>query len=120
MCGGFSAYAACKRTEVKPGEWLVILGAGGGVCHFALQYAMAMGIRVIAVDRGREKEQMCRRLGADRFMDSSKDFVAEVMRITTYGAHAVLLAALSKEAYDLALHTLKIRGTMVVSSLYPF
>ncbi|KAF5625204.1 alcohol dehydrogenase V [Fusarium sp. NRRL 25303] len=56
MCGGFSAYAACKRTEVKPGEWLVILGAGGGVGHLALQYAKAMGMRVIAVDTGKGKK----------------------------------------------------------------
>ncbi|KAF5685677.1 ADH5-alcohol dehydrogenase V [Fusarium circinatum] len=113
MCGGFSAYAACKRTAVKPGEWLVILGAGGGVGHFALQYAKAMGMRVIAVDMGKEKEEMCRRLGAGTFIDSSKDVVAGVMRITTYGAHGVLVATPSKEAYDIALHTLRIRGTMV-------
>ncbi|CZR40510.1 uncharacterized protein FPRO_05410 [Fusarium proliferatum ET1] len=113
MCGGFSAYAACKRAAVKPGEWLIILGAGGGVGHFALQYAKAMGIKVIAVDKGREKEETCRRLGADAFIDSCSDVVAEVTRITTYGAHGVLLATPSKEAYDIAPHTLRVRGTLV-------
>ncbi|KAI1027225.1 hypothetical protein LB504_008054 [Fusarium proliferatum] len=39
MCGGFSAYAACKRDSAQPGEWLVVLGAGGGVGHFAVQEA---------------------------------------------------------------------------------
>ncbi|KAF5671903.1 alcohol dehydrogenase V [Fusarium denticulatum] len=101
MCGGFSAYVACKRTGVKPGEWLIILGA------------RAMGMRVIAVDIGKEKEEMCRRLGADMFIHSSKDVVAEVMRITTYGAHGVLLTTPLREAYDIAPHTLRIRGTML-------
>ncbi|KAI1015767.1 hypothetical protein LB505_011993 [Fusarium chuoi] len=62
MCGGFSAYAACKRATVKRGEWLVVLGAGGVVGHFALQYAKAMGIKVIAVDKGKGKEEICHRL----------------------------------------------------------
>ncbi|KAJ9419788.1 hypothetical protein FOXG_06962 [Fusarium oxysporum f. sp. lycopersici 4287] len=117
MCGGFSAYAACKRTAVKPGEWLVILGAGGGVGHFAVQYAKAMGMRVIAVDKGKEKEDMCLALGAEKFIDFSNDVVAEVMRITTYGAHGVLVAAPPQEAYDLAPSTLRVRGTMVALAL---
>ena len=33
MCGGVTAYTACKRSAVKPGQWLVVLGAGGGVVH---------------------------------------------------------------------------------------
>ncbi|KAF5640407.1 ADH5-alcohol dehydrogenase V [Fusarium sp. NRRL 52700] len=117
MCGGFSAYVACKRAAVKPGEWLVILGAGGGVGHFALLYAKAMGMRVIAVDIGKEKEKMCLTLGADAFIDASENVPAEVKRITTYGAHGVLLATPSKEAYDIALYTLRIRGTMVALGL---
>jgi len=30
MCGGVTAYVACKRSAVKPGQWIVIPGAGGG------------------------------------------------------------------------------------------
>lgn len=30
MCGGLTAYVACKRSGVKPGGWIVIPGAGGG------------------------------------------------------------------------------------------
>ena len=33
MCGGISAYGACKRSQVAPGQWVVILGAGGGLGH---------------------------------------------------------------------------------------
>ncbi|KAF4957438.1 hypothetical protein FSARC_11313 [Fusarium sarcochroum] len=121
MCGGFSAYAACKRTEVKPGQWLVILGASGGVGHFALQYAKAMGMRIIAVDGGKEKEKMCRMLGADEFIDFHNDVVAEVMKITTCGAHGVLVAAPPQKAYDLAPFTLRVRGTVVALAIpkYP-
>ena len=42
MCGGVTAYTACKRSLVKPGQWIVLPGAGGGLGHFAVQYAKAM------------------------------------------------------------------------------
>ncbi|KAL5366643.1 putative alcohol dehydrogenase [Aspergillus floccosus] len=116
ICGGYSAYAACKRTAAKPGKWLVILRAGGGVGHFALQYAKIMGMRVIAIDGGKEKKEMCRMLGAEKFINFSNDVVAEVMRITTYGAQGVLVAAPPQAAYDLAPLTLQVHGTIVVRS----
>jgi threonine dehydrogenase-like Zn-dependent dehydrogenase len=55
MCGGVTAYTACKRSAVKPGQWIILPGAGGGLGHFAVQYAKAMGMRVIAIDGGDEK-----------------------------------------------------------------
>jgi len=33
MCGGVTAYTACKRSAVKPGQWVVLPGAGGGLGH---------------------------------------------------------------------------------------
>lgn len=33
MCGGVTAYTACKRSAVKPGQWIVVIGAGGGLGH---------------------------------------------------------------------------------------
>ena len=45
MCGGLTTYVGCKRSGVKPGQWIAISGAGGGLGHFAVQYAKAMGER---------------------------------------------------------------------------
>jgi alcohol dehydrogenase, propanol-preferring len=42
MCGGVTAYTACKRSGVRPGQWIVLPSAGGGLRHFAVQYAKAM------------------------------------------------------------------------------
>lgn len=50
MCGGFSAYVACKWGAVKPGQWIVVIGRGGGIGHFAVQHTKVMGIRIIAID----------------------------------------------------------------------
>ncbi|KAI9876905.1 MAG: hypothetical protein M1823_007192, partial [Watsoniomyces obsoletus] len=121
MCGGVTAYKACKRSGVKPGQWIVLPGAGGGLGHFAVQYAKAMGMRVIAIDGGDEKRELCKKLGAEEFIDfkETKDIPAEVMRITGHGAHGVLVTAATKEAYAQAPMLLRPQGTMVAVGLPP-
>jgi propanol-preferring alcohol dehydrogenase len=119
MCGGVTAYTACKRSAVKPGQWLVVTGAGGGLGHLGLQYAKAMGMRVIAIDGGDEKAKLCKDLGAEEYLDftSVKDMAAEITRITKYGAHAVIVFAASKESYAAAPNFLRPGGTVVAVGL---
>eukprot|EP00667_Euglena_gracilis_P027713 EG_transcript_34519 len=50
-----ATYKALKETEVKPGQWVAILGACGGLGHVGVQYAKAMGMKVCAVDFGEER-----------------------------------------------------------------
>ena len=115
MCGGVTAYVACKRSQVRPGQWIVVPGAGGGIGHLAIQYAKAMGMRVIAIDGGTEKQKLCLDLGAEHFIDYTitTDVPAEVMKITTYGAHGVLVTAATKEGYGTAPRLLRPSGTLV-------
>ncbi|PNP82756.1 hypothetical protein FNYG_03987 [Fusarium nygamai] len=119
MCGGVTAYTACKRSGVAPGQWLVIPGAGGGLGHFCIQYAKAMGMRVIAIDGGDEKRDLCLKLGAEIFIDfkATKDITAEVMKITKYGAHGVIITAATRAAYETAPNYLRPNGTAVAVGL---
>ncbi len=48
LCAGVTVYKGLKVTEAKPGDWVVVSGIGG-LGHMAIQYATAMGYRVIAV-----------------------------------------------------------------------
>ena len=68
-----TAYTACKRSAVKPDQRIALPAGGGGFGHFAVQYAKAMGMRVIAVDGGDEKRDLCKRLGIEAFIDFSHD-----------------------------------------------
>lgn len=119
MCGGVTAYTACKRSAVRPGQWLVVSGAGGGLGHLGLQYAKAMGMRVIAIDGGEEKAKLCKDLGAEEYLDftSVQDMAAEVTRITKYGAHGAIVFAASKESYAAAPGFLRPGGTLVAVGL---
>ncbi|RMZ82582.1 hypothetical protein DV738_g1519, partial [Chaetothyriales sp. CBS 135597] len=115
MCGGVTAYTAVKRANIRPGQWIVIPGAGGGLGHFGVQYAKSMGLRVIAIDGGAEKEAMCKKLGAEHFIDfqTNKDIPAEVLKITTYGAHAVIVFPATRHSYETAPHLLRPGGRVV-------
>jgi alcohol dehydrogenase, propanol-preferring len=50
LCAGVTVYKALKVTDTKPGDWVVISGIGG-LGHMPVQYAKAMGLNVLAVDR---------------------------------------------------------------------
>lgn len=119
MCGGVTAYVACKRSTVRPGQWIVIPGAGGGLGHLAVQYAKAMGMRVIAIDGGTDKEALCKKLGAEVFIDyvEETNVPAKVIETTKYGAHGVVVTAGSRASYESAPRMLRPGGTMVAVGL---
>lgn len=116
MCGGVTVYTALKRAEFKQGDWAVVSGAGGGLGHLAIQYAKALGGRVIAIDSV-SKEWLCRLVGADKFIDfaafpESRDLAAKIKKITKLGAAVALMCAGDPRPYSQALRWLRVRGTM--------
>lgn len=120
MCGGVTAYNACKRTKVRPGQWVVILGAGGGLGHLGVQYAKALGMRVIAVDAGDAKRDLCHQLGAEQYLDviTSKDLAKAVLDLTDgLGAHGVIVFAAVAASYAVGPSLLRSGGTMVAIGL---
>ncbi|KAH7014167.1 alcohol dehydrogenase [Microdochium trichocladiopsis] len=122
MCGGITVYTALKRAEVKHGQWVVVLGAGGGLGHLAIQYAVALGTRVVALDVG-AKEEFCLGLGARAFVDFTKfageedggeQLAARVKELTGgAGAKVVLACSSSNKSYAQAVGLLGFRGTLV-------
>ncbi|KAK5988244.1 Alcohol dehydrogenase 2 [Cladobotryum mycophilum] len=117
MCGGVSVYTALKRGGLRPGQWVAVCGAGGGLGHLGIQYAKALGGRVLALDIG-SKRDLCNSLGADVFLDftefqSSSDLAAKIRQVTEGGARYVLMCASSSKAYSQAMSWLGFRGTLL-------
>jgi NADPH:quinone reductase-like Zn-dependent oxidoreductase len=93
MCSGSTAYTSIKESGLRPGQWAVFPGGGGGVGMQAVQLAIAMGLRAIVIDTGAERKEACLKFGADEFIDFKEveNPVERVLEITGGGAHAVFV-----------------------------
>lgn len=74
-----------------------------------------MGYRVIAIDGGDEKAALCKKLGAEVFVDFRKQDVTEAVLAATdgLGAHAVVVANAAPASYKIACSLLRTAGTVV-------
>ncbi|KAG7661161.1 uncharacterized protein J8A68_005334 [[Candida] subhashii] len=116
LCAGVSVYAALQSSGRKAGEWICVSGAGGGLGSLAVQYAKAMGFRVVGVDCGEEKEAFVQELGVDAYVDAAKEknVAATVKSVTGGGAHAVLNVSTATSAMQDSLDFIRPRGTVVL------
>lgn len=119
VCAGITTYKGIKETGAKPGEWIVISGAGG-LGHLAVQYAKAMGLLVCAVDIDDGKLEHAKQLGADLTVNAKAgDAVAAVKQGTDGGAQGVLITAPSLPAFRQGVGMTRKRGTCVLVGLPP-
>ena len=94
LCAGVTAYKAVKNANLKPGEWLCVIGAGGGLGHLAVQFGLAVGAKVLGIDAGESKKSFIESLGA-QFLDFTKssNLVEDVKGITSGGSHAAVVTS---------------------------
>ena len=71
LCAGLTPYRALKISGAAVGETVAVWGVGG-LGHYAVQIAKAMGARVVAVDVAKAKLELASRLGADSTVDASQ------------------------------------------------
>lgn len=67
LCGGITTYAPLKRYNVGPESKIAVLGLGG-LGHFGVQWAKALGAKVVAYDVVPEKAADARTLGCDDYV----------------------------------------------------
>ena len=119
ICAGITTYKGLKVTDTRPGEWVVISGAGG-LGHLAIQYAKAMGLKVCAVDIDDEKLALAKTLGADFVANAKHEGAIDAVRKgTDGGAHGVLITAPSLTAFKQGIAMARKRGTCALVGLPP-
>lgn len=82
---GTSYHALKDRAEARPGETLLVLGAGGGVGLAAVELGKRMGLRVIAAASSDAKREAARSRGADEVLDYTADDVRDRLKALTGG-----------------------------------
>ncbi|KAH6896931.1 chaperonin 10-like protein [Thelonectria olida] len=121
LCAGITVYKGLKESGARPGQYVAIVGAGGGLGSIAIQYAKAMGLHPIAIDGGDEKRDLTLKLGAKSFVDFTKssNLVADVKAATPdgLGPSAVILVAVSEKPFQQATQYVRSRGTVVCIGL---
>ena len=102
LCAGVTVFSALRKSNLLSGEWVAVLGAGGGLGHLATQMAAkGMGYRVIGIDRG-DKRDLVLESGAEHFVDftASQSVEKDVKDLTGgLGVHAVLVLTAANAAY---------------------
>jgi NADPH:quinone reductase-like Zn-dependent oxidoreductase len=106
---GFAALQAVREHGgVRPGQRVLIIGAGGGVGTFAVQIAKADGAEVTGVC-STSKTELVRSLGADHVIDYAREDFADGRR-----RYDVILDIAGNRSLSELRRALTPRGTLVI------
>ncbi|MGH3636475.1 MAG: NADPH:quinone oxidoreductase family protein, partial [Mycobacterium sp.] len=109
-----TAYHALRSVaDVAEGDWVVVLGAAGGVGLAAVDLAVAMKARVLAAASTPEKLEVCRQRGAELTVNYGREDLKSRIRELTNGAARVVLDPVGGPYSEPALRALGRGGVFV-------
>jgi len=111
LCAGVTTYRGLKRSGAKPGQWVAVVGIGG-LGHIAVQYARAMGLRVLAVDVADDKLALAKSLGAEVLVNGRDSNPVATVLAKVGGVHAAVVTAVASKAFEQAVLMLRPHGTV--------
>ena len=104
-----------RRANLQPHETLLVHAAAGGVGSATVQMGKVIGARVIAAAGGKEKEEVCRALGADAFIDSRhEDVVARVLEETDGRGADVVFDPVGGDAFEQSRKCTAVDGRILI------
>jgi NADPH2:quinone reductase len=108
------------RAGLKAGEWLLVMGAAGGLASCCIQVAKRMGAQVIGAAGSDERVATAIAFGADHGINyRTQDLTAEVMRITNgEGVHVVAENLGDRDLWPKALASLRPLGRMITAGAH--
>jgi D-arabinose 1-dehydrogenase-like Zn-dependent alcohol dehydrogenase len=129
MCVGITTYNALRNSGARVGDIVAVLGIGG-LGHLGIQFASKMGFKTIAIGRGKDKEEMARKLGAIHYIDSqSQNPAEEIVKFANSGktgkgegdggkviegAKFILATVPSAKAMSAVLGGLSVNGKLII------
>lgn len=106
-----------SRAGLREGETFLVHGGAGGIGSFAIQYAKALGARVIATGGAEEKLAFCRSVGADLATSYRQDWVAAVRDFTDGRGVDVILDNMGASYLEANTSVLGPDGRLVIIGL---
>jgi NADPH:quinone reductase len=109
-----TAYHALHSVaEVQPGDWVVVLGAAGGVGLAALDVATLLGAQVIAAASSPAKLAVCRAHGAAEVIDYAREDLKNRLKQITGGGSDVVIDPVGGPYSEPALRAMAWGGRFV-------
>ena len=117
LCAGITVFNALRNSGARAGDLVAVQGIGG-LGHLGIQYARQMGFRTFAVGRGKDKEELARKLGAAHYVDTAAgDPAAELQKFG--GARVILATAPDSKAMSALFNGLSSNGELMVVGASP-
>ena len=118
-CAGVTTYKGLKVSDIRPGEWVAIFGLGG-LGNLALQYAKnVFNAKVIAIDINEQQLALASSMGADLVINSRDQDAAALIQEKCGGAHAAVVTAVAKTAFQAAVFSVRAGAKVVAIGLPP-
>jgi D-arabinose 1-dehydrogenase-like Zn-dependent alcohol dehydrogenase len=112
LCAGITVFNALRNSGARSGDLVAVQGIGG-LGHLGIQYARQMGFRTFAIGRGKDKEELARKLGAAHYVDTAADDPsAELQKFG--GARIILATAPDSKAMSPLFNGLSRNGKLIV------
>jgi NADPH:quinone reductase len=105
------------RAKLQPGEWVLVMGAAGGLGSAGVQVAKYLGGKVIAAAGADDRVKVARDLGADAGVNyRTHDLAVEALRITEgRGVNVVFENIGAPDLFPKALAALGRHGRLVTA-----
>jgi D-arabinose 1-dehydrogenase-like Zn-dependent alcohol dehydrogenase len=117
LCAGITVFNALRNSGARAGDLVAIQGIGG-LGHLGVQYARQMGFRTFAIGRGKDKEALARKLGANHYVDTAAgDPAAELQKFG--GARVILATAPDSKSISAVIDGLSPNGKLLVVGASP-
>lgn len=108
-------FALHRRTQLQPGETMLVHAAAGGVGSAAVQLGKAAGATVIGVVGGADKAAYAAELGADIVVDRREQDFVEVVKDVTGGRGAdVVFDPVGGESYTKSTKCIAFEGRILI------
>lgn len=79
LCAGVTVFNSIRNMKITAGDTVAIQGLGG-LGHLALQYSRKLGYRTVAISSSSSKKDFALKLGANDYIDTSKEDAAEALK----------------------------------------
>lgn len=107
-------FSLTRRVNLSPGEWVLVLGAGGGAGLACVDVARALGARVIAVASSAAKRSAAMSAGAKAAIDPTSEDVKLRARELSGGGVDVVFDVVGGGLAEPALRALRSMGRYLV------